>query len=49
MARVIWTNPALADLQHIIDYISNDSPYYAERVGTPIVQIPRQLKQFPFS
>ncbi len=49
MARVIWTNPALADVQHIIEYISNDSLFYAERVGTRIVQAPRRLKQFPFS
>lgn len=49
MARVIWTNPALADVQRIIEYISNDSQYYAERVGNRIVQAPRRLKQFPLS
>ncbi|MBI5215509.1 MAG: type II toxin-antitoxin system RelE/ParE family toxin [Ignavibacteriae bacterium] len=49
MARVVWTTPALADVQQIIEYISNDSQFYAERVGTRIVQAPRRLKQFPLS
>jgi len=49
MAKVIWTEPALADLQEIIEYIANDSPAYAERVGTRVVQAPRRLEHFPAS
>ncbi len=49
MAQVIWTKPALNDLREIIEHIASDSPAYAERFGTSVVQAPRRLKQFPLS
>ena len=49
MAKVTWTEPALVDLQEIIEYIANDSPVYAERVGIRVVQAPRRLEHFPLS
>ncbi|MEA1889120.1 MAG: type II toxin-antitoxin system RelE/ParE family toxin [Pseudomonadota bacterium] len=31
MTRIEWTEPALADLEGIRDYISKDSSFYATR------------------
>lgn len=49
MAKVIWTTPALDDLQDIISFISKDSKVYAERFGARIIRTPRRLVQFPLS
>ena len=32
MVEVVWSEPALADLDAIADYISRDSLYHAQRV-----------------
>ena len=48
MAKVVWTEPALNDLQGIIEYIAKDSLVYAERFGMRVVQAPRILQQSPF-
>ncbi|NCO33311.1 MAG: hypothetical protein AUJ92_16445 [Armatimonadetes bacterium CG2_30_59_28] len=47
MVKVIWTEPALTDIEDIIEYISRDSMAYAARVGTSIVEAPRRLEEFP--
>ena len=48
MAQVIWTEPALADLETIADYIALDNPEAArrlvERVFKPIEQLERRPK-----
>ena len=44
MAKVDWTEPALKDLEIVINYIALDSPRYAERFGNKIVRAPRVLK-----
>ena len=49
MAKGIWTEPALSDLQELIQHTSKDSIVYAERVGTHVVESPRRLEQFPSS
>ena len=49
MAEAVWTEPGLNDLREIIEYIALDSPVYAERLGTRIVEAPRQLIEFPES
>ena len=38
MGRVIWTDPAIDDLQEIIDFIARDSPQYALRMGERIYE-----------
>ena len=49
MAQVIWTEPALADLQEVHDFIARDSPLYArvtvQRIHTAI----ERLITFPLS
>jgi len=47
MAKIVWTEPALRDLEIIVKYIAQDSPRYAERVGRGIVQAPRILRDYP--
>ena len=49
MAKVVWTEPALSDLQSIIEFIAKDSHQYAERLGFHIVQAPQRLSVFPYS
>lgn len=48
MFKVIWTEPALEDLQDIIEHIARDSFVYAERFGIRVVEAPRRLVQFPY-
>ncbi len=49
MAKVNWTEAALADLQEITAYIAKDSYVYAERIADRILKAPRILKKFPNS
>jgi toxin ParE1/3/4 len=46
--QVVWSDPALADLQEIVAYISRDDPTAAERVGNDIVDHVDTLRTFPF-
>jgi len=48
MAKVVWTEPALNDLQSILDHIAKDSFVYAERFGVRVVQAPRILQSSPY-
>jgi toxin ParE1/3/4 len=45
--RVEWTEPALADLTHIRDYIAKDSPVYAEQFVRRIFNATDKLVEFP--
>lgn len=45
--RVHWLRSALADLEHIGDYIALDSPTAAERVTARIVNAVEKLADFP--
>ena len=49
MGQVTWTEPALDDLRAIIDFVAKDSPAYAARLGTRLVEAPRRLAQSPRS
>jgi len=44
MGRVVWTDPAIADLEDIMDYIARDSPRYALRVGERIYEAAGKLE-----
>ena len=46
--QVVRTDPALADLQEIVAYISRHDPAAAGRVGTDIVEHVETLRTFPF-
>src|SRR2546426_10999309 len=49
MGKVIWTEPALEDLRAIFDFVARDSPTYALRLGTRLVEAPRRLAKSPRS
>ncbi len=47
MVEIIWTDPALGDLEDIVEYISQDSFMYASRVAAKVVDAVDRLHQFP--
>ncbi len=47
MASIIWTQPALNDLDNIIEYISKDSAYYASTLTKKIFEITAKLAIYP--
>ncbi len=49
MARLIWTEPALSDLDTIADYIALDDPEAARRLVSRIFLHVEQLAEFPES
>lgn len=49
MARLIWTEPALADLDRIADYIALDDPEAARKLVRKIFSHVEQLTEFPES
>ena len=49
MTRLEWTDPAVADLQHIHDYIARDSPQYAVSLVERLITSAERIKSFPES
>ncbi len=49
MARLIWTEPALSDLDAIADYVALDNPAAAARLVAQVFERVEQLEQFPKS
>ena len=49
MARLIWTDPALKDLEAIAEYIALDKPDAARRYVQRVFQVVERLAQFPQS
>ncbi len=49
MAEIIWTEPALQDLDAIADYIALDNPEAARRLVQRVFTHIEQLQNFPFS
>ena len=47
MRKLIWTEPALADLEAIYDFIAKDSEYYASSFLEELIQQPEKLIDFP--
>lgn len=47
MARIIWTEPALRDLDEIADYISLDKPAAASRFVQEVFERIEQLASHP--
>jgi toxin ParE1/3/4 len=44
MGRIVWSDPAIADLEEIMDYIARDSPRYALAVGERIYEAAGKLE-----
>jgi toxin ParE1/3/4 len=49
VARLIWTEPALADLDAIADYIALDNPAAASRLVQRVFESVERLERFPSS
>ena len=49
MARLIWTEPAIADLEAISDYIALDKPDAATRYVKQVFAAVERLARFPKS
>lgn len=49
MARLIWTEPALRDLETIAEYIALDKPDAAQRYVKRVFAAAERLSQFPKS
>jgi plasmid stabilization system protein ParE len=47
MGQVIWTDPALGDVQHILRFVARDSPRYAEKLADRFREAPRRLAREP--
>lgn len=45
--KIIWTEPALSDLESILEYIRKDSEYYASRFIGRIIESAERLVEFP--
>ena len=49
MTRLVWTRPALEDVQQIHDYIARDSPGYARAVAERLFAAVERLPEHPLS
>ena len=49
MAKLIWSERAISDLENIYDYIAADSPRYAQYTIQNIFQSTERLETFPDS
>lgn len=49
MARIIWTEPALNDLNEIAEYIALDKPCAAKKLVRSVFKTVQRLKDFPES
>ena len=47
MNRIVWTEPALKDMEGIRDYIALDSEFYANALMLDIVEAVERLARFP--
>jgi plasmid stabilization system protein ParE len=47
MVSLIWTEPAVADLEEIGQFISKDNPSAAEKVGSRIIREAEKVAAFP--
>ncbi|MGA2177084.1 MAG: type II toxin-antitoxin system RelE/ParE family toxin [Verrucomicrobiota bacterium] len=46
--KIVWTEPALGDLEEIVTYISRDNPPAGARIGASIVEHVEILSSFPY-
>ena len=49
MAEIVWTEPALSDLDAIADYIALDNPEAAAALVRRVFDHVEQLQRFPAS
>jgi toxin ParE1/3/4 len=47
MVQVVWAQPALDDLREVSEFISRDSPRYAQLTVERITEVAARLSRFP--
>jgi plasmid stabilization system protein ParE len=47
--KVVWTEAAIGRLVAVYDYISQDSPFYAQRMVDRLTRRSEQIGNFPMS
>jgi addiction module RelE/StbE family toxin len=47
MGQVIWTEPALDDVRHILQYVARDSVRYSEKLADRFIEAPLRLRDEP--
>ena len=45
--RLVWSEPALADIESIRDYVRRDSEFYAGRFVNRIIETVESLVELP--
>ena len=45
--KIVFTKPAIADLERLVSYIARDNPQAAERFGYEIIAKAEKLDSFP--
>jgi len=45
--EIVWSPEAIEDLESIAEYISRDSEFYAKAVVLKILEVVREMKDFP--
>lgn len=48
MVKIIWTEPALADIHSIMEFIAQDSVYYVDLTARGLLNAPNRLKKLPY-
>ncbi len=49
MIRIVWTQPAVEDLESIHAYIARDSESYADAIVSEVFEAVERLRRFPLS
>ena len=49
MTRIVWTEPAVADMEAIRAYIARDNEVYADAVVLRILESVERLERYPLS
>ena len=49
MVKIVWTEPVLDDIRSIMEFIAQDSVYYADVTARGILNAPKSIKKFPLS
>ena len=46
--KIVFTRPAIADLEGLVSFIARDNPRAAQRFGYAIIEKAEKLNDFPF-
>lgn len=47
--KIVFTEPAIADLQNLVTFIARDNPSAESKLGYELIEKAKKLEVFPFS